>query len=190
MSTENSPQVWRVECDDGVREVTVTREEDGYIRTEAADRTALAFHPETPPRAAVATFAGRCGWPVVGVLAPGQPTRAELEARNADLSRDRDTALAAALDLAADRDATRAILEGRTTPPTDAEIDAHAATGGAWLVAIAITDGALPALVVADHHAARRYARQDPRAEWTATRWIAVGADRRPTTWPVVEETR
>ena len=42
MSTENSPQVWRVECDDSVREVTVTREEDGYIRTEAADRTALA----------------------------------------------------------------------------------------------------------------------------------------------------
>jgi len=128
--------------------------------------------------------------PVTEVLMPGQVPRAELEARNADLSRDRDTALAAALDLAADRDALRAILEGRTTPPTDAEIDAHAATGGAWLVAIAITDGALPALVVADHHAARRYARQDPKAEWTATRWIAVGADRRPTTWPVVEVPR
>jgi hypothetical protein len=48
--------------------------------------------------------------PVTEVLMPGQVPRAELEARNADLSRDRDTALAAALDLAADRDATRAIL--------------------------------------------------------------------------------
>jgi len=96
MSTENntSPQVWRVECDDGVREVTLAREGDGYIRASAADRTALAFHPDTPPRAAVATFAVRCGWPVVSVLAPGQSTRAELEARNAELVKERDEAVA------------------------------------------------------------------------------------------------
>lgn len=30
--------------------------------------------------------------------------------------------------------ALRAIVEGRTTGPTDAEIDAHAARGGSWIV--------------------------------------------------------
>ena len=33
----------------------------------------------------------------------------------------------------AERDALRAIVEGRTTPPTDAEIAAHEATGGYFL---------------------------------------------------------
>ena len=57
------------------------------------------------------------------------------------LTRGRREWLAAAEDLAADLidaraelAAQRAILDGRTTPPTEAEIVAHHAAGGFWLV--------------------------------------------------------
>ena len=180
MSTENSPQVWRVECDDAVREVTVTR--DGACWYADVPEMAVEPQPGPTPRQAVAGFAGVWRWPVVGVLAPGQPTRAELEARNADLSRDRDTALAAALDLAADRDATRAILEGRATPPTDAEIDAHERVGGVWII-----DHAEGPAFARFREDARLWQRGYPGK---ARRWLPIDRDGRPCAWPVVEVSR
>jgi hypothetical protein len=72
----------------------------------------------------------------------------------------------------------RAIIKGRTTPPTAAEIEAHHAAGGAWCV----TDlGCGPKTkVVAFPIAARRAAFR------CGCRWIALGRDGLPCAWPEV----
>ena len=75
-----------------------------------------------------------------------------------------------------ERDAERAIINGRTTPPTDAEIAAHAAAGGAWLVTLPARRGVRLATET-------RYT-NDPkevsRLWWSeGARWVAV-LDGRP----------
>ena len=91
--------------------------------------------------------------------------------------------------LTAERDALRAIIEGRDTPPTDAEIAAHHAVGGSWRCLSPEWDGTM----TSDCDTAR-----DLGAEGWAhaartvpmhgmTRWWALDAAGRPCTWPVVD---
>lgn len=81
MADENATQVWRVECDDGVREVEVAPDESGNFDVRSSfHANEMTWPDDTPFRTAVAHFAASCEWPVVSVLAPGQPTRAEFAA--------------------------------------------------------------------------------------------------------------
>lgn len=77
-----------------------------------------------------------------------------------------------------------AIIEGRTTPPSSEEIDAHAIAGGAWLVT-------LPAVKQVRAKPETRYTdnpREVSRLWWSeGARWIPV-LNGRPTTWPVVPQ--
>lgn len=76
----------------------------------------------------------------------------------------------------------RATIDGRTTPPTRAEMEAHADAGGAWLVT-------LPAVKQVRLKRETRYT-EDPREVsrlwWSeGALWVAV-MDGRPCAWPVV----
>lgn len=70
----------------------------------------------------------------------------------------------------------RAIIEGRTTPPTEAEIEAHHAAGGAWL--IRTTEGWYYRL---------RITPQTLALSVTPETWWALDAQRRPCPWPRVK---
>jgi hypothetical protein len=72
----------------------------------------------------------------------------------------------------------RAIIEGRTTPPTPAEMLSHWRAGGWWLVLGA--DGQVRSLCV----------RKDGDVFRGARRIIAVDRDGRPCAWPVAEVSR
>ena len=78
--------------------------------------------------------------------------------------------------------AARAILAGRTTPPTEAEIEAHHRAGGTWYVASthgrALTTTRGDAIALCAHLAANKY---------PAT-WWAIDVRGRPCAWPVVAE--
>jgi hypothetical protein len=83
MSTENntSPQVWRVvvACNEvqphtHTREVNVCRNHLGWFTSETTSLGLATSH------AAVMEQVHEKRWPVVEIVAPGQPTRAELEA--------------------------------------------------------------------------------------------------------------
>ncbi len=75
-----------------------------------------------------------------------------------------------------ERDALRVIIEGRTTPPTDAEIAEHWRAGGTWIV-----EGVV---VLRGVEETRRHAEQ---LAWAAVPWLPIGRDRRPCAWPVVD---
>lgn len=123
----------------------------------------------------------------------------------AEARADRDAALAHAEELTralriadrthdatlAERDALRAIIEGRTTPPTDAEIEAHDAAGGWWLF--------LPGRGFGRCSCSACRTAQMPAGELLpgnvrmvaavgGGRWWALDAQRRPCAWPVVTE--
>lgn len=70
-----------------------------------------------------------------------------------------------------------AIIEGRTTPPTDDELAAHAKRGGQWMMLA-------PQGISAD-----RFAWPSPR-DWYvargASRWWPLDRDGRPCAWPEV----
>lgn len=76
--------------------------------------------------------------------------------------------------------ATRDIIDGRTTAPTDAEIAAHEAAGGSWMTAHrehrAFAHS--PAIV----RAWRDYGRESG----CPTRWWPLDRDGRPCAWPEV----
>ena len=75
------------------------------------------------------------------------------------------------------RDELRAILTGRTTPPTNEEIEAHTKTGGRWRTdRVDAQEG-----IMARHHrdGSSPFSRQ-------ATRWWAIDAQRKPCPWPEV----
>jgi hypothetical protein len=83
---------------------------------------------------------------------------------------------AAAVDAVCERDALRAILTPRTTPPTPAEMAAHGAAGGVWLTAWpwrtgVWTDDVVPALRARD-------------AVEPGMTWLPLDAQRRPCAWP------
>ena len=71
-----------------------------------------------------------------------------------------------------ERDEARAILEGRTAPPTDAEIDAHHAAGGSWLTGDTVTWAP----------ASLRGMRDNGETEGCV--WIALDRSYRPCAWP------
>ncbi len=112
----------------------------------------------------------------------------DLDAVLADVSAERTRASAAEADrdaLRAECERLRAIVEGSTTAPTDAEMREHMDSGGAWLVTI-------PARRQVRLHPETRYVDQ-PRAAsllwWTeGARWVAV-RDGRPCAWPVTPPT-
>ena len=77
----------------------------------------------------------------------------------------------------------RAIVAGRTVPPTDAEIDAHEAAGGSWVVT---PDGWAPHYV-AYGRTLRRFAEQAREPCMPAVTWRTLDATGRPCAWPVVD---
>ena len=88
---------------------------------------------------------------------------------------ERDLVLALdALDAAErERDALRTIIEGRTTPPTAAEITAHRKARGLFIV-----------VGGANQRAFRREIYDATDLPAAAERWIALDADGRPCAWP------
>ena len=80
-------------------------------------------------------------------------------------------------DLAAENERLRAIIDGRSVAPTNAECGVHGDAGGAWLVSFIIG----PARVVTSVGVARKLARDN-----RAGRWLPLDADDRPCAWPVV----
>ena len=79
--------------------------------------------------------------------------------------------------------ALHAIIEGRATPPTDAEIAAHDAAGGTWLVRYRRDGwGGDDAALFLDVLAPR-----DVRGDGlAAVRWWPLDASGRPCAWPEV----
>lgn len=79
-----------------------------------------------------------------------------------------------------ERDALRAIIEGRTTAPTLYEADAHAAAMGAWLAWFRGDSGR--------HRLAVGYGDESDawRINNLVARWWALDANGRPCAWPVV----
>ena len=77
----------------------------------------------------------------------------------------------------------RAIIEGRTTPPTDAEVYAHGGPGrsGWWLVS-SPDDMSLELI--------EQPKERDWCIEWGATQWLPIDLDGRPCAWPTVEAPR
>lgn len=85
-------------------------------------------------------------------------------------------------------DALRAIVEGRTAPPSAAEIAAHEAAGGLWWV-IVRTESLDEHPVVYDTASARALAAYQRNADPEAApiRWWALSRNRIPCAWPVVD---
>lgn len=83
----------------------------------------------------------------------------------------------------AERDALRAIIEGRTTPPTEAEVDAHAAAGCVWRWQNLPGDPAGPRWGTAFADEVEGFRR-------FPLRWWALDAQGVPTAWPVVPPPR
>ena len=79
----------------------------------------------------------------------------------------------------------RAIVEGRSTPPTDAEIAAHAAAGGQWRT-LGLRGFGLSGDVL-DGDASRAIRAVSERSR-VPRRWWALDAEGRPCAWPVVTE--
>jgi hypothetical protein len=82
------------------------------------------------------------------------------------------------VDLAVtERDEARALIAGRTTPPTREEVAAHrnAHTGGWWLLTVHHGDGTVEPVAC-----------RVEDAEGTVLRWIPLGHDLRPCAWPEV----
>ncbi|MEZ4395209.1 MAG: hypothetical protein R3A48_29360 [Polyangiales bacterium] len=91
-----------------------------------------------------------------------------------------------ALALVAEVRELRAIIAGRTTPPTDAEIREHAERGGAWLVT-------LPPRAQVRMMPETRYT-SDPvevsRLWWSEGAWWVPVRYGRPCSWPTTEVPR
>ena len=81
------------------------------------------------------------------------------------------------------------IINGRTVPPTDEEIDAHRVAGGGWIVgdrpfylSVEVRD----ARALCERRAALHVAELPM---WPPYRWIALDRDGKPCVWPVAEVT-
>lgn len=68
-----------------------------------------------------------------------------------------------------DRDAQRAIVEGRTTAPTDADLDAHAKAGGMWLSVGVSAGGGVGGVVTTSLTRQRRDTALAPLRWWPMT---------------------
>ena len=100
-----------------------------------------------------------------------------LRGQLATVTAERDDARAEVETLRAEAALMREIIEGRTTPPTDAEIEAHAAAGCGWW------------LIVTEHSFDYDMPDAVARDEWVqagAVRWCPCADDGRPCAWPTV----
>lgn len=89
--------------------------------------------------------------------------------------------------LRTERDALRAIVEGRTTAPTDAETEAHAVGRGRWRC---LVPDALVMCADALHGQAARMHRDAVDASGFGSVWWALDSRGRPCAWPDVEVPR
>ena len=105
----------------------------------------------------------------------------ELEARPEFADRGLKTLTDAGWELATERDRLRAIIEGRTTPPTIAEARAHSHRARGAFVAM---------LGEGEAHYRARVVTGLQRFSATPQRWIALDADGRPCAWPTAEVSR
>jgi len=106
--------------------------------------------------------------------------RAQKYARDADLG-------AMVRELVAEADAAHEIIDGRTTPPTDAEIIAHHAVGGSWLVggrALHVMQEARAVRAMCERRA-QSHAAEAPM--WPPYVWVAIDEHGRPCAWPMVQ---
>lgn len=85
---------------------------------------------------------------------------------------------------AAEIERLRAVIDGRTTPPTDEEIEAHWRAGGAWTVGKDPWGGGGADIA---HPPYVMQVRDDPRVTWERV-WIPRDKTGRPCAWPVVAE--
>lgn len=80
-----------------------------------------------------------------------------------------------------ERDAALAAVAGRTTAPTDAELDAHEAAGGRWLVTYGVCNE------VIDSKSVARARRETSAAVHLTATWWALNAAGCPCAWPVAQ---
>ena len=107
----------------------------------------------------------------------------ELKARLAATEHERDAARANAGHEANDVVALRAIIEGRTVPPTDAEIAAHHAAGGRWRC---LVPNRLWQSNAAMHASTARIQRATLEVDGGPAVWWSIDSTGRPCAWPVV----
>lgn len=136
----------------------VAEGERDLLRVQAADATARAERAEAMLNAVRRDTECQADEPPPGAVRRKIRMLARAEARIAEME---------------------AIIEGRTVPPTDAEIEAHYAAGGRWCIA----DGAGAGDVRRVMSTVREIAgwHRERGATW---RWIALDANRRPCAWP------
>lgn len=96
---------------------------------------------------------------------------------------ERDAARANAEHEANDVVALRAIIEGRTVPPTDAEIAAHHAAGGRWRC---LVPNRLWQSKDAMHDSTARIQRATLEVDGGPAVWWSIDSTGRPCAWPVV----
>ena len=117
-------------------------------------------------------------WPREAAQCPGCGRREEAPVAAQVVAPSYDDLRAQLAAVTAERDALRAIIEGRTTPPSDAEIASHEATGGYFLFR--------------DHDETGRVYDADclqallDDAHRHLTRWWAHDANDAPCAWPTV----
>lgn len=105
------------------------------------------------------------------------------EAAEATASRDR--AWHYVREARTERDALRAIIEGRTTPPTEAECEAHEAAGGSWRCVVTHSSGARTTHESFAHRHYRAIADHlYAAARGGSARWWLFDATGRPCGWP------
>lgn len=157
-------QVYRAVLPTGILPVEITPR-GAHFEARNRAMAPLRFSVGDTPERAVRAW---CKHHEVGdpaeILAPGMESRAEMTARIAALE---------------------AIIEGRTTPPTDAEIEAHAAQRcpGLWLT----RDDGGNVFVECGGAAVARTRENQASAGDDGTRWISLDTAGRPCAWPVVK---
>lgn len=79
MSDDMTFETWRVECEDGVREVLVSHHPDGWWNAADEINGRVERRVSTKgARDAVVSLAAHLSWSVVSIAAPGQLTRGEI----------------------------------------------------------------------------------------------------------------
>lgn len=90
------------------------------------------------------------------------------------------------LELMSELAAQRAIIEGRTVAPTDAEIDAHEAAGGSWSVRVGSPSGGAWWPISPSYPDMVRGVRDGVVVmPGESKHWTALDRQRRPCAWPV-----
>jgi hypothetical protein len=178
---------------------------DGYLGVRRADGSTLA---------SVSGLSGDRAEVVARLLAAAPNLAAtvvalhkRVGASDSVLERERDHAIECAQSARAERDAAlahaeeltraltslRAIVEGRTTPPTDAEIAAHDHAGGWWSYLPPPGQSSCTCATCAVH---QQPSGEIPRSNVRAVaglgggRWWALDSQRRPCAWPTTEVSR